>query len=68
MNALKLDSFKGIREISFVDKHGVVLKYTELDIGTEKLRVKHYKALKQNWSRIRDGIKNGSRLFPDKEP
>ena len=67
MNALKLDSFKAIREIGFVDKHGIVLKYTELDTGLQKLRIKH-KALKQNWSRITDGIKNGSRLFPDKEP
>ena len=67
MNALKLDSFKAIREISFVDKHGIVLKYTELDTGLQKLRIKH-KVLKQNWSRITDGIKNGSRLFPDKEP
>ena len=67
MNALKLDLFKEISEKSFLDKNSIVSKYTELDIGIEKLRVKH-KALKQDWSRIKDCIKNGSRLSPDKEP
>ena len=31
------------------------------------MRVKE-KALKQDWSRIIDRIKNGSKLSPDKEP
>ena len=67
INALKLDLFKEISEKSFLDKNGIVPKYTELDIGIEKLRVKH-KALKQDWCRITDGLKNGIRLSPDKEP
>ena len=67
MNALELDSFKEINEKNFQDKNGIVLKYNELDTGIDKLRVK-YKALKQEWSRITDRIKNGSGLSPDKEP
>ena len=51
MNALKLDLFKEISEKSFLDKNAIVSKYTELDTGIEKLRVKH-KALEQAWSRI----------------
>ena len=66
MNALKLDLFKEISEKIFLDKNGIVSKYIELDSGTEKLRVKH-KALKEDWSKITDRIKNGSRLSPDKE-
>ena len=66
MNALKLDLFKEISEKSFLYKNGIVSKYTELNTGIEKLWVKH-KALKQDWSRITDRIKNGSRLSPDKE-
>ena len=66
MNVLKLDSFKEISEKGFLDKNGIVSKYTELDTGIEKLRIKH-KALKQDWSRITDRIKSGSRLSPDKE-
>ena len=62
-----MDLFKEISEKSFLDKNGSVSKYAELDTGIEKLRVKH-KALKQDWSRITDRIKNGSRLSPDKEP
>ena len=67
MNALKLDLFKEISEKSFLDKNGIVSKYAELDTGIEKLRVKH-KALKQDWNRITEHIKNRSRLTPDKEP
>ena len=67
MNTLKLDLFKEISEKSFLYKNGIVWKHTELDTGIEKLRVKH-KALKQDWSKITDHIKNGSRLSPDKEP
>ena len=67
MNVLPLDSLKKINEKNFLDKNGIVLKYTEIDTGIEKLRVE-YKALKQDWSRITDRIKNGSRLSPDKEP
>ena len=48
MNALKLDSFKEINEKSFLVKNGTVLKYTELDTGIEKLRLK-YKVLKQDF-------------------
>ena len=66
MNALKLDLFKEISENSFLDKNGIVSKYTEPDTGIEKLRVKH-EAPKQDWSRITDPIKNGNRLSPDKE-
>ena len=67
MNALKLDSFKEINEKKFLDKNGIALKYTELETGTEKLRIKH-KVMKQDFSRITDRIKNGSRLSPNKEP
>ena len=67
MNVLEFDSFKEINEKNFQDKNGFVSKYTELDAGIDKLRVK-YKALKQEWSRITDRIKNGSGLSPDKEP
>ena len=67
MNTLKLDSFKKINEKNFLDKNGIVSKYTELDTGIEKLREK-CKALKQDWSRITDRIKYESRLSPDKEP
>ena len=67
MNALKLDLFKEISEKRFLDKNGIVSKYTELDTGIEKLKVKH-KALRQDWSRITDRIKNGSKFSPDEEP
>ena len=67
MNALKLDSFNEINEKKFQDKNSIVSKYTELDTGIDKLRVK-CKALKQKWSRITDCIKNGSGLSPDIEP
>ena len=67
INALRLDLFKEINEKKFQDKNGIVLKYTELGIDIDKLRVK-YKALKQEWSRIRDSIKNGSGLSFDTEP
>ena len=40
MNALKLDLFKEISEKNFLDKNGIVSKYTELDTGFGKLRVK----------------------------
>ena len=40
MNALKLDLFKEISEKSFLDENGIVSKYTELNTGIEKLRVK----------------------------
>ena len=40
MNALKLDLFKEISEKRFLDKNGIVSKYTELDTGIEKLKVK----------------------------
>ena len=66
MNALKLDLFQEISEKSFLDKNGIVSKYAELDTGIEKLRVKH-KALKQDWNRITERIKNRSRLTPDKD-
>ena len=56
MNVLKLDSFKEINEKKFQDKNGIVSKYTELETGIDKLRVK-YKALKQEWSSITDCIK-----------
>ena len=67
MNPLKLDSFKEINEKKFLDINGVVSKCTKLDTGIDKLRVK-YKALKQDWSRITDRIKNGSGIPPGKEP
>ena len=67
MNALKLDSFNEINEKKFQDKNSIVSKYTELDTGIDKLRVK-CKALKQKWRRITDCIKNGSGLSPDIEP
>ena len=67
INALKLDSFKAINEKKFQVKNGIVSKYIELDTAIDKLRVK-YKALKQEWSRITDRIKNGSGFSPDKEP
>ena len=67
MNALKLDSFKKINKKIFLDKNSIVSNYTELDTGIEKLRVK-FNALKQDWHRITDRIKNESRLSPDKEP
>ena len=67
MNALKLDSFKEINEKNFKDKNGIVSKYTELDTGIDKFRVK-YKALKQEWSRITYCVKNGSGVSSDKEP
>ena len=57
MNALKLDLFKEISEKKFLDKNGIVSKYTELDTGIEKMRVKHI-SLKQDWSRITDRVKN----------
>ena len=67
INALKSDPLKEINEKNFLDKKGIVSKYTQLGTGIGKWKVK-YKALKQEWSRITDRIKNGSGFFPDKEP
>ena len=45
MNALKLDSFKEINEKKFLDINGIVSKYTKLETGIEKLRVKYCRKL-----------------------
>lgn len=63
MNAVKSDSFKEINEKYFQDKNSIVSNYAEIAIGIEQLRVK-YKALKQDWS----SIKNGTGHLPDKGP